>query len=113
MRTIIAGGRDVTHMLYLHEALAKCGWLPTVVICGMARGADMLGHEWATNTSTPIEEYYADWEKFGRKAGHIRNAEMRDAAEALIALWDGHSKGTANMINIAKAKGLRTYVQLV
>lgn len=46
----------------------------------------------------------------GAKTGHIRNAEMADNADALIAYWDGESRGTKNMIETAKTKGLKVYV---
>ncbi len=58
----------------------------------------------------PIERYPADWDKHGKPAGYIRNAEMADKAEALLALWDGQSRGTLHMINLAKKKGLLVYV---
>lgn len=113
MRTIIAGGRNVTDPKLLQSALAECGWKPTVVICGVANGADTLGAHHAISENIPLEFYPADWDKYGRAAGHIRNAQMADVAEALIALWDGVSKGTANMITIARKRKLKVYVHLV
>jgi hypothetical protein len=113
VRTIIAGGRSVTNYRHLDTALNMCGWIPSVVLCGGAKGIDTMGAEWADSENIPIEYYLADWDKYGRKAGMIRNAEMANHAEALIAVWDGESKGTANMINIAKARKLKVYVQLV
>lgn len=113
MRTIIAGGRKVWDPRKLYEALSKCGWSVTRVVCGGAEGADSLGEEWAKSVGIPVDYYLADWSKYGRKAGMIRNKEMSENAEALIALWDGESKGTANMINLAKRKGLRVHVELI
>ena len=52
----------------------------------------------------------ADWDKHGKAAGPIRNAEMAEVADALIAFWDGQSRGTANMISLAKSKGLSVAV---
>lgn len=113
MRTIIAGSRGCTDMDHLLRAVQHCGWCPTVVLSGTARGADRLGEEWAEKNNVPIERYPANWEGQGKKAGIIRNAYMADRAEALIALWDGASRGTENMIQIAKHRGLRVYIAIV
>jgi hypothetical protein len=51
-----------------------------------------------------------DWESFGKAAGPIRNEEMADNAEALLAIWDGSSRGTISMIELARKKGLRVFV---
>lgn len=113
MRTIIAGGRGVTDPKLLQISILNCGWKPSLVICGLAKGADTLGKEWAIEQGIQVEEYPADWPKYGRAAGFIRNAQMADDAEALIALWDGVSKGTAHMITIARKRNLKVYVHLV
>ena len=69
---------------------------------------------WVKNTHRKrglnIELHPADWHRHGRAAGPIRNAEMAAEADALIAFWDGQSRGTANMIKIAKDKGLQVAV---
>ncbi len=113
MRTIIAGSRDCTNMDVLWEALDTCPWEITTVLCGKARGADTLGEDWANDVGITVEPYPADWDKYGRyQAGRIRNKQMADNAEALIALWNGYSSGTANMINLAKRGGLLVHVHL-
>ena len=111
MRTIIAGGRECTDMAVLSAALNKCGWIPTVILSGGARGADRLGERFAYGTATPLEIYTAQWETHGRGAGYRRNELMASKAEALIALWDGMSRGTKHMITIAKAAGLRVHIE--
>lgn len=113
MRTIIAGSRECTDMMYLLNAIARCGWDVTHVVCGGARGADTLGETWALEHNIPITYHIPDWKRFGIRAGHIRNAHMADDADALIALWNGYSKGTGNMIDLARAKRLKTYVELI
>lgn len=115
MRTIIAGSRSEFPIPreYLDAALAVCGWRPTVVISGTARGADALGELWAAQNGIPIERFPADWNTHGRSAGYRRNAEMASNADALIALWDGTSKGTKGMIDLAKKRGLKVFVQYI
>lgn len=110
MRTIIAGSRGCTEMRHLLAALRSCRWAPSVVISGTARGADLLGEEWARAHDVPIERFPADWNKYGKSAGYKRNEQMADAAQALIALWDGSSRGTKHMIDIAMRKGLSVCV---
>ncbi len=77
------------------------------VISGTASGADTLGERYAKENGYKLTRFPADWNKHGKKAGYIRNCEMADYAEALIAFWDGESKGTKNMIEIAKSKGIK------
>jgi len=113
MRTIIAGSRTITSYKMLLVAIRKCGWVPTIILCGDARGADKLGEEWAKRNNVPVEHYPADWDGLGKKAGYVRNSEMVQNADALIALWDGNSKGTEHTIHLAKEKGLKVYVAFV
>lgn len=110
MRTIIAGSRDCTDPDQLLAALAKCGWTPSMIISGAARGADRLGEIWAAENNISCERFPADWDHYGKTAGYQRNEQMANNAEALIALWDGKSRGTRHMIDIARQKGLRIYV---
>jgi YspA, cpYpsA-related SLOG family len=111
MKTIICGSRDCWNPKILNDALDHCGWTPTLVISGCARGADLLGEQWATANNIPILRFPAQWNKYGKSAGYLRNKEMLKEAEAVIALWDGRSKGTEHMIKIA-AKSLRIHIQV-
>lgn len=81
------------------------------MLCGGAAGADALGRDWAEDNDIPIELYPAEWEKRGKSAGFFRNIQMGDKAEALIALWDGKSKGTAHMIKVAQSRNLKVFIQ--
>ena len=110
MRTIIAGSRTCKDIHQLIEALNKIDWQITEVVCGKASGADHLGELWANFMNIPVKEFPADWKKFGKSAGYKRNVEMANYADALIALWDGKSPGTQNMINLANKKQLKVYV---
>src|SRR5574343_841092 len=112
MRTIIAGSRDCFDESELMSAIDACGWVPTVVISGAARGADRLGEQWSAKNMVPCERFPADWDRHGKSAGYRRNEQMAENAEALIALWDGESRGTKHMIDIARRKGLRVYVHI-
>ena len=77
---------------------------------GHASGADSLGEKFAADHNLQCELYPADWDKHGKAAGPIRNAEMAEVADALIAFWDGQSRGTKSMIDLARKKGLQVAI---
>lgn len=108
MKTIIAGSRGITQPILVQYAAEQCGWEITEVISGGARGVDRLGEEWAAKRGIPIKRFIPDWTDKG--AGLRRNVEMAEYADALIAIWDGESRGTAHMIAAAEARGLRVFV---
>lgn len=110
MRTIIAGSRSITDLSVVRHAVEISGFSVSEVVSGGARGVDRLGERLAGILGVPCRVFPADWRAHGRSAGVIRNREMAEYAEALVAVWDGRSRGTANMISQAKAKGLKVYV---
>lgn len=113
MRTIIAGSRTITSIKDISDAVYFSKFHPTVIISGGAKGADSMGEIWAAELKIPIEVYPADWERYGRGAGFKRNALMATKADALIAVWDGQSRGTKHMIQTATALKLQVYVYTV
>ena len=113
MKTIIAGSRDITDYEELKRAVASCGWDVTTVVSGAAHGVDRLGEIYAIEMGLPLELYPAHWNTHGRSAGYIRNGLMASRADALIAIWDGSSKGTKHMIDIANKKALKVYVHML
>lgn len=116
MKTIIAGSRTITGtegFTAVEAAIKASKFAITEVVSGTANGVDRLGEMWARQVGVPIKEFPADWQEHGKSAGFIRNAEMADYADALIAVWDGVSKGTNHMINIAERKGLKVSITYV
>ena len=115
MKVIIAGGRDFDNVYKLHKAMQQMfGPFPedyvTEVVSGGARGADTIGEHWAKSYERIIKKFVPDWNKHGRSAGMIRNAEMAKYADMLVAFWDGESKGTKHMIDIAIKSGIEVHV---
>jgi hypothetical protein len=110
MRTIIAGSRGITCLQAVRDAVNSAPWTITEVVSGTARGVDRLGEKWADENGLSVTRFPANWDTHGRRAGYLRNEQMANYAEALLALWDGESKGTKHMIDIAVAKGLRVFV---
>jgi hypothetical protein len=105
MKVIIAGSRTITDQNIVDHAVFNSGLGISEVVCGGARGVDRLGEQWARGC-TPVKIFLADWDTHGKAAGHIRNAEMAAYADALILVWDGESRGSADMLQKAKALGL-------
>lgn len=106
MRLIIAGSRSIEsrevvfgiieHFLSRHEEIHV-----TEVVSGKAHGVDSLGEEWAKSNGVPVKPFPAAWRVNGvyrKSAGMVRNGEMARYADGLLAIWDGESNGTANMI---------------
>lgn len=113
MKTIIAGSRGVTDYDTVLEAIKESGFQITEVITGMANGPDKLGLLWAVENNIPYTKFPARWGVYGKKAGFLRNIEMLNYAEALIAIWDGKSKGTHHTIDSAKKFNIPTYVKMI
>ena len=113
MKTIIAGSREITDYEFVEQCIIDAGFDITAIVCGKARGVDSLGEQYGIANNIPIHEYPALWKEFGKAAGHIRNEEMAKVSEALIAIWDGKSNGTKNMISHAKTYKLKTRVYIV
>lgn len=118
-RVIIAGGRDFNDYFLLKDsvrAIISKYDSPVKIISGTCRGADRMGEKFAYDTGIEVERFPANWNDLGKRAGFVRNAEMAKYAcednnvGILIAFWDGKSKGTKHMIEIARKNGLSVYV---
>lgn len=108
---------------YNHGIFEQYGWCrlienPSQVkfVSGTAKGADVLGERFAHMWGYDVVRFPADWGGLGRKSGYVRNAKMAEYAMAdrnygvLIAFWDGKSKGTKHMIDLAKKSGLDVHI---
>jgi cyanophycinase-like exopeptidase len=113
-RLIVAGGRDFADYELLKTkldiALRNRVEEGVTIVSGTARGADKLGEQYAKERGYTIDSHPADWDKYGKSAGYIRNKEMAQNADGLMAFWDGKSRGTQHMINLAKEHGLKVLV---
>lgn len=112
VKVIVGGSRSFTDAkllkekcdYYLSDAVAKN--YDIEIVSGTAKGADRLGENYALEKGYHIAFFPANWKSFGKRAGYLRNEEMANYADALICFWDGESRGTMHMIDIAKRKGL-------
>ena len=136
VRIIIAGSRDFNDFNLLKESVLniifdlECRNTITGIgntsrekekhliefISGAARGADRLGEKFANESIWSLKRFPADWDNYGKRAGYIRNEQMAKYAISdnsygvLIAFWDGKSKGTKHMIDLAKKYNLEVHV---
>lgn len=105
-KVIVAGSRTFTNYAILSELLDKYLPVNACIISGTARGADKLGEKYAEENNITLTKFPANWNKYGKSAGYIRNREMADNAHTAIIFWDGESKGALNMIEVSKSKNL-------
>lgn len=80
------------------------------LVSGGSKGADALAERYASDNNIETDVFNADWNKHGKAAGPKRNKQMAEVADVLLAFWDGKSRGTANMIDEAKQRGVQTHV---
>jgi hypothetical protein len=100
LKVIIAGSRDIWCVeRNVFEFVDSCPFRITEVVSGGARGVDRMGEYYAECNNLPIKRFTPDWEGYGKRAGFMRNTAMALYADALIAIWDGESKGTKHMID--------------
>lgn len=111
-KVIIAGSRDFTDYALMEgvtDNLLRNKNLVEIV-SGCARGADKIGQSYAAQRGYKVIKFPADWDRHGKSAGYIRNEQMAKYADALVAFWDGASRGTKHMIDLAKKYGLMVMV---
>lgn len=108
-KLIVAGGRDFNNrelfLKTMQQVEQELSEYSVALVSGMAKGADMMGYQFAKEQGITCHTFPADWNKHGKRAGYIRNQEMADFSDGLVAFWDGQSRGTKHMIETMKAQG--------
>lgn len=116
MKLLICGSREFTSYPLVLKTIREENLNPSEVISGAAKGADSLGILYAEQNGIPIKLFPAEWEKFNRRAGVVRNFQMVDYIKqfpdsAVLAFWDGKSKGTKHCTDYAISQGVRTIIK--
>ncbi len=111
MKVLICGSRGITDESQVVRAMNLVPFTYTEVVHGGARGVDRIAGRLAKRSNLKVTEFLPDWDKFGRGAGFIRNKEMVDYADAVIAVWDGKSKGTKHTIDYARQQNKPLFIQ--
>jgi len=110
MKILICGSRSINDPALVAQAVEKSGMTPTHVVSGGARGVDTLARFFAQSRGIEFTEYIADWDRYGKRAGYMRNCVMVGVADAVIAVWDGESPGTKHSIDYATSQGKQVFV---
>lgn len=110
MTIAIVGSRSFSDAALLKRQVLRAFPGITCIISGGAAGADSLARELAVALKLSYYEVLPDWKTYGRAAGPVRNKEIIDRADAVIAMWDGRSRGTASAIRLAENAGKRVVV---
>jgi hypothetical protein len=133
LRIIIAGSRSFNDyqclrkesLKIVRETVIKLTGNPSIqkelvtIVSGCAKGADSLGEQFAKEFGLKLKQFPANWDRYGRRAGYMRNTDMATFASdqenqkahgILIAFWDGQSKGTKHMIDIANKLNIDVHV---
>ena len=111
-RLVIYGSRSLSLSTHTIEkaVMERWGVLPSAVIGGKARGPDTAGERWAKLRGIPFLPFPADWDRYGKSAGAIRNRQMASACDWALGFWDGVSRGTSDMTAALLARGIEPLV---
>lgn len=111
MRVIVCGGRDFRDRKAVFDALDRLHAKRGIgfLIQGCADGADYLAWQWGEARGVPVGSYPAEWDRYGKRAGAIRNQQMIDEGkpDGVVAFPGG--RGTADMVRRAEAAGLKVW----
>lgn len=110
MKLAVVGSRTFTDYARMCSVLDVLK--PDVIVSGGASGADRLSERYAKEHGIKTEIYLADWDRHGRAAGIIRNAQIVKSCDEVVAFWDGQSRGTANTIERARQMRKKVHVEL-
>lgn len=112
MRTIVAGSRSLDSLEAKERIFQKLDTIYTtpfgdhVLLSGNAVGVDRFGEQYARSKGIDLEIYPANWARYGKAAGVVRNQKMVELADRLVVFWDGQSTGTSDVILRAEREGL-------
>lgn len=112
MKIIIAGSRQISDYAALKAVIEDAGWSIDEVVSGGCHGVDLMGEQWARENGIAVKSFMADWARYGRQAGELRNRKMAEYADGLILLWDGKSPGASSMLRESRAAGIRVHTQI-
>lgn len=93
---------------FLKNNLLNC----THIVSGGAKGADTLAQQFALEHELEMIVFKPNWKLYGNRAGFIRNTDIVENADIIIAFWDGNSTGTKDALDKATALNKRTIVKI-
>ena len=105
MKVIIAGSRHFHNYQLVEDTIKRLGLEIDEVVYGGAPGTDYLGLLWARKHKVKVKTFLAEWSVYGGAAGPLRNKQMAEYGDYLLAFWNGKSKGTLSVIQYAQKTG--------
>lgn len=111
MKVGIIGSRNFNRVDILIDSLNLLR-LPdnSIIVSGGARGADSMGEQWAKSNSFQTLIFPANWDKYGKRAGFLRNEDIIKNSDIVVAFWDGVSNGTRHSLGLAKKYKKPTFI---
>lgn len=112
VRLAIVGSRtfnDYATLVFILNQL-KEEYYYTLIVSGGAKGADTMGETYASTNKIPTKIFKADWNKYGKRAGFIRNVDIIDNCDLCVCFWDGESHGTKHDIELCEEKHKLCYI---
>lgn len=111
MKLIVAGSRTILSERRVHELIGQCASVNNIteIVSGGCRGPDQFAESWARQHGVPVKRFPYE-SQHGKAGGPLRNLKMAKYADALLAIWDGYSRGTQDMIRKMRALDKNTVV---
>jgi hypothetical protein len=108
MKVAVIGSRSFNDYERLKDTLSKID--VSLLVSGGANGADKLGEQYANENNIPTKIFLPDWEKHGKAAGFLRNTDIINEADLVVAFWDQQSNGTRDSIQKAEKQGKKVMI---
>lgn len=116
-KLIVAGSRgfsasnyDLLWIEIMNRYANKVVYKEIEIVSGGCYGADLLGEQFAKEFKLNVQRFPAEFDKYGKAAGPIRNKQMAEYADAAIVFWDAESRGSLNMIQLMRKMGKKVVV---
>ena len=117
MKITIGGCRDYSDYSqfkeFVDEYIEQLNTEEIIIISGHCSGVDMMAERYAEEKGLKTEIFPADWKRYGRAAGPVRNKTMVDNCDRVIAFWDNKSRGTASLIKYAEKMGKEIVIKII
>jgi len=104
-RIAIVGSREFPYKWMVHDYISAAVGMGWEIVSGGARGVDSWAADTADYYHLRLKVFHADWDTHGKRAGFLRNQDIVNYADEVVAFWDGNSKGTEHTVRLARDAG--------
>lgn len=109
MKVIVRCARSVSDITDVAAAILASGFRPTEIVTGLMN-EELDIWLWSQKKGYKTSRIPANYFHYGERAGDVRDAEIVEYADALVALYDGQDRGVFNLIQRAQRAGIKVYV---